>query len=491
MTTLANTVREHIQAGFSGIWITTEEPDATVSQLANMAKEQDWTLTTWDADAGIPGLGGTEDPVTALHALPAIASQTGKRAIVLYRHLHRHTADTVVLAAILNALARGREMGAHVVALAPTSELPPEIARHFAVVHQTLPSADDLLNIARLLTNGDATALPDDQQPLAEAAAGLTSAEAENAFSLSLVRHNRIRTDEVWDLKTQALEKSATLRLHQGNERFAQLAGLQAIKEFATRALRPNNTTIARGMLLLGVPGTGKSAFAKALGNQTGRPCLTLDLSALFGSLVGQTEGQMRRALETADAMSPAILFIDEIEKGLAGSRGGENDGGTAQRMFGHFLTWLSDHRSEVFVVATANDISSLPGALTRAGRFDAIFMIDAPDAAARAAIWWLYRNKFGIPADQQSPQDCEDWTGSEVESCCRLANLLGSTLTDAAKLIVPVTTTYAEDISRLRRWAHNRAIDAATGTIYQEPGKAFAPTAATGEPSRRRVERH
>src|SRR5262249_12957268 len=151
--------------------------------------------------------------------------------------------------------------------------------------------------------------------------------------------------------KASQLKKSGLLTLATSDESFDSLRGMDAMRKFC-QTIAP--TGRAKGVLLLGVPGTGKSAFAKALGNSIGRPTLSLDFGAMFGSLVGQTESNIRRALQIADAMAPCVLFCDEIEKGLSGL-GGSGDNGTATRLFGTFLTWLSDHKSDVFVVATSN----------------------------------------------------------------------------------------------------------------------------------------
>src|SRR5262249_42633211 len=159
----------------------------------------------------------------------------------------------------------------------------------------------------------------------------------------------------------QTLNAGGLLTLHRGGESFADLGGLEALKGFCTRALRPGRPSLvkARGVLLLGPPGSGKSAFARALGQECGRPTLALDIVALMGSLVGQTESNTRRALAIADAMAPCVLFIDELEKVLGGlATGATTDSGVGSRLFATLLTWLNDHASDVFVVGTCNDIS-------------------------------------------------------------------------------------------------------------------------------------
>jgi SpoVK/Ycf46/Vps4 family AAA+-type ATPase len=218
--------------------------------------------------------------------------------------------------------------------------------------------------------------------------------------------------------------------------------------------------------MLLGVPGTGKSAFAKALGNETGRPTLVLDPGSLMGSLVGQTEQNVRQALRVADAMAPSVLFIDEIEKGLAGGTAEhQGDGGVSARMLGSLLTWLNDHASDVFVVCTSNDVSKLPPEFCRAERFDGVFFLDLPGKEEKDVIWTIYRDLYRT---QGVTPDDTDWTGAEIRACCRLGALLGLPLHQAAQHVVPVAMTAGARVQQLREWATGRCLDATRGGIFR-----------------------
>jgi len=308
--------------------------------------------------------------------------------------------------------------------------------------------------------------------------------EAENAFSLSLVRQERITADAVWELKTQTLKKSGLLSLHRGKEDFSSLGGLAALKAFCKRALlhpaRGNPLKRPRGVLLLSPPGCGKSQFCKSLGKEVDRPVLTLDVGSLMGSLVGQSEERTRQALRVIDAMSPCVAMIDEVEKAFAGMNG-NGDSGVSSRMFGQFLSWLNDHESDVFVVCTANDVSKLPPEFGRSERFDGIFFLDLPSREEKDAIWNIYLDLFEINRDQRRPDDT-DWTGAEVKACCRLSALLDVPLVQAAQKVVPVAVTAAESVDRLRNWASGRCLSANQPGIYR---------CANGLPkSRRRVSR-
>jgi SpoVK/Ycf46/Vps4 family AAA+-type ATPase len=310
------------------------------------------------------------------------------------------------------------------------------------------------------------------QAEVRDAAAGLTRAEAENAFSLSLVRSGRLEPGVLWELKAQAMKTSGLLSVHRGGETFADLGGLAALKTFCARALRRRESPAVRprGVLLLGVPGTGKSCFARALGNETGRPTVVLDVGALMGSLVGQTEQRVREALRAIDAMSPCVVFCDEVEKALAGGHsGGQGDSGVASRLFGALLTWLGEHESDAFFVGTCNDITRLPPEFARAQRFDAIYFLDLPDPGEKEQIWRMYLGKFGLDPAQPRPAG-RDWTGAEIRSCCRLAALLEIPLMEAAQNVVPVAVTAGESVERLRDWAAGRCLAADRPGIYPAP---------------------
>jgi len=360
------------------------------------------------------------------------------------------------------------------VIVAPVVQIPIELEKGFVVLEHELPARDQLEEIARSIAT-EAGELPEGDQLSAvlDAAAGLTRIEAESAFSLSLVRQGRLAPEALWELKSGMLKKSGLLTLHRSGESFADLGGLEALKTFCSRVLRPGRRSDvrARGVLALGPPGSGKSAFCKSLGTETGWPTLILDVGALLGSLVGQSEANIRQALRLVDAMSPCIVMIDEVEKALSGvASSGQTDSGVSARMFASFLTWLNDHDSDAFVVCTANDVSRLPPEFARAERFDATFFLDLPSAREKEVIWRLYLDRYGLDPEQRRPGDT-DFTGAEIRACCRLAALLDVSLLDAAQNIVPVAVTAGESIERLRTWASGRCLSADRPGIYTRAG--------------------
>jgi hypothetical protein len=478
--TLTEQLTDYVQAAFSGIWVQTSEADEAERDIVRHARDQGWKVAVWDVAHGLrlPGAPGgpppesaAGDPLAALRALPALAEAEGTALLILH-NFHRFLNSPEVVQTAFARLVAGKQQRTFLVVLSPVVQVPVELEKLFVVIEHALPDRRQLEHIARELTAGYPEDLPegDDLQRLLDAAAGLTRYEAEGSFALSLARHNALRPESVWELKAQALKKSNLLTLHRGGGRFDALGGLANLKDFCRRALRPGRAVKPRGVLLLGVPGVGKSQFCKTLGNETGRPTLVLDVGALYGSLVGATEANVRQALRIADAMAPCVLFTDELEKGLSGV-GGQGDSGVSTRLFGTLLSWLADHETDVFFVGTANDVSRLPPEFTRAERLDATFFLDLPTAPEKDAIWDMYRSHYHVSDGLARPDDTS-WTGAEIRSCCRLASLLDVTLTQAAHHVVPVAVTAAEQVERLRSWAGGRCLSASAPGIYRREGE-------------------
>lgn len=504
---LISQLTDYISACFTGLWIRSFEADeaereiiqyarqrqAVLSnlqksqpeeeELIKRAKEQSWRVVVWDMANGLRVPGNEKpvqesaagDPLAALKALPALADADGSALLILH-NFHRFLNNPEVIQTVFSQLVAGKQLRTFIVVLSPVVQIPVELEKLFVVIEHQLPDREQLQRIARELTTESPDELPkgDDLQRVLDAAAGLTRYEAEGSFALAISRHGIIRPDVVWDLKSQAIKKSNLLTLHRGEEKFENLGGLDSLKDFCKRVLsrrRTNPAVKPRGLLLLSPPGCGKSAFCKALGNEVGRPTLILDIGALMGSLVGQSETNLRQALHQIDAMAPAVVMIDEVEKALSGI-GAQGDSGVASRMFGSLLTWLSDHESDVFMICTANDVSRLPPEFGRSERFDALFFLDLPTTEEKDHIWSIYRQQFAIPESQQRPDDT-DWTGAEIKSCCRLAALLEMSLTQAARHVVPVAVTAAEQVERLRTWASGRCLDASKPGVFHQDGEA------------------
>lgn len=505
LMTLSERLSEHIAACFPALWVQTFEPEDALSEMARMCREQHWQLAVWDLEQGLqlPGqekqpntntdsnTDSNTDPLAAIRAIQGLASADSS-AILAMVNFHRFLNSAEIVQAVARQIMLGKQNRTFLVVLSPVVQIPVELEREFLVLEHELPDRGQLETLARSIATEE-NELPEGAEltQIMDAAAGLTRHEAEGAYSLSLVRHGRITAESIWDLKSQTLKKNGLLTLHRGGERFADLGGLEAIKGFCLRAMRKQGQSDPlkrpKGILLLSPPGCGKSQLAKALGNETGRPTLILDVGTLMGSLVGSTEANVRQAISIIDSMAPAVCMIDECEKAFAGVAGsGQSDSGVTARMFGRFLSWMNDRTSDVFLVATCNDISKLPPEFGRSERFDAVWYVDLPGVRERRAIWNIYLAMFGLDPQQPKPVDA-DFTGAEIRSCCRLAALLDVPLVEAAQYVVPVARTASEAVSRLRGWANGRCLDADIGGIYHRRdagGTKSGRKVQRGEPS-------
>ena len=485
---LAQKIKELICAGYSGIWVESQESNEAIKELCQMAEEKQWPLSVWDIDRQIDGQAIAPGPVQALRWLDTPAVKSKPSQILVLKNFHRYMPNPEVLQVLQNRVEHGKSCGQYIVIVSPVLQLQPEVEKLFTVVHHELPSPEPLKKMVTQLIREN-NYPPQDEGTIdtaVKAAGGMTRTEAENAFAFSLTVNKKLDPEVIWNFKAQALEKAGTLSLYRGDASFEGLGGLENLKQFCLRAMRRQGDADSekrpRGVLLLSPPGCGKSQFAKALGNEVGRPTVMLDFGSLMGKFVGESEGNMRRALALVDAMSPCILFVDEIEKALSGvGNSGQTDSGVTARLFGTLLTWLNDHKSDVFFIGTCNKIEQLPPEFTRAERFDGVFFVDLPNVEARQYIWNLYLAKFQIDPAQPRPDDT-NWTGAEIKSCCRLAALLGLSLLDAAQNVVPVAVTNSSSLEELRKWADGRCLSADNKGMFRRDA------AAKPNPARRKL---
>lgn len=479
LTGLGNRILDLVRAGFSGIWVETHEIDDAVAEIGDIAAARNWQFDVWDINNKLySGAHQCPGPVQILQTFADnMGTEGGKSvanaSILVLKNFHRFLPNPEVVQTLANVVVRGKQVGKHIVILAPTVALQPEIEKLFTVINHDLPTVDELRDICtRLIESNDVAGVDAEKIDRAvDAARGLTRLEAENAFALSLTKKGDLVPEIIWDLKAKTLSKTGNLSLYSGDASFENLGGLESLKNFCVRALRKQGADDQKlrpkGVLLLSPPGCGKSQFSKALGNEVGRPTVVLDFGSLMGKFVGESEGNMRRALQQVDAMAPCILFVDEIEKGLAGvGSSGQTDSGVSARLFGTLLTWLNDHTSDVFFIGTCNDASKIPAPFARAERFDGVFFVDLPTEEQRAQIWQIYMKEYEIDQTMQIPDDT-NWTGAEIKACCRLAALLEVTLLEASQNVVPIAVTSSEDVVNLRSWASGRCLSAGSPGIY------------------------
>ncbi len=376
-----------------------------------------------------------------------------------------------------------------VILVGPVLEVPPELEKELTVLPLPMPGEEELGELLNRIVQ-DVAQLKQvrvdldagGRERLLRAALGLTLGEAENVFAKIIVADGRLSGEDVQAVfaeKQQIVRKSGLLEYYPTAEDFSQVGGLDILKDWLvkrTMAFTPEARAFGlpapRGMLLLGVQGCGKSLCAKAVSTLWQLPLLRFDMGRMFSGLVGSSEENMRRAIAVAESVAPAILWIDEVDKAFAGAASGAaGDGGTAARVFGTFLTWLSEKRSPVFVVATANDISHLPPELLRKGRLDEIFFVDLPNLAERVQVLRVHLTKRGRnPADFATDAlaaAATDFSGAELEEAINSAlyeafhagiEVNTEHVDQAIRSTVPLARTMDEQIRRLRDWAGGRA---------------------------------
>ena len=282
--------------------------------------------------------------------------------------------------------------------------------------------------------------------------------------------------------KARTLKRNGLVEVVEATTSLDDIGGIRQLQEWLQRrggafsaSAKAYGLPAPKGLLIVGIPGTGKSLTAKATAGAFGLPLLRLDMGRVFGGIVGQSEANLRSVIQTAEAIAPCVLWIDEIEKGFSGSKSsGSTDGGTSSRVFGSFLSWMQEKDQPVFVVATANDVSKLPPEFLRKGRFDEMFFVDLPDAQERAQIWDIVIKRHGRrPADFDTvvlSRACEQFTGAEIEAvfidALHEAYAEGrepgpKDILDAMAHTVPLAQLMDGQIGALRHWAKGRARDA------------------------------
>lgn len=384
----------------------------------------------------------------------------------------------------------------NVIFLASELLIPETMQKEITILDMPLPTLSEIkAKFDKMITQNtqiDTSGLDEEgKEKLCKAAMGLTLQEAENAFALAMVNDGKVDVsdlDIILSEKMQVIKKTGILEFINTDIKISDVGGLENLKSWLNK--RNNSWSESakkyclpapKGVLITGVPGCGKSLTAKAMSAAWQLPLLKLDFGKIFSGIVGSSEENMRKAIKTAEAVAPSILWVDEIEKSLSGLNS-NGDSGTSSRIFGTFLTWMQEKTAPVFVIATANNINSLPAELLRKGRFDEIFFVDLPTQREREEIFKLHlskrlkdkdvASKIEINSDlyKQLAQMTEGFVGAEIEQVVISAlyeaffnkrPLEFSDLANTIKNVVPLSVTQKEQILAIRQWANIRAVAA------------------------------
>lgn len=475
----------YFKARFTLIYVVTAEEERVLKEIAGACENEDKPVYSWDvADSFVPlteSAGKVErpakDPISALEVIQKIDQDA---AFVLKDFHGLWHNNPQVTRKIKNLAQDLKHTKKNIIVTSHVSKVPDELTDQVYTIDYLPPDfngikqiLDGFANIPNIKMN--LTDLGKDR--LIHSAIGLTANQAQRVFAKAIVKKGGLDEQDI-DLVTRekkaVIRESGALEFYSANETINQVGGLDVLKEWLrargncfSSSAADYGITPPKGLLLIGVPGTGKSLTAKVVSGLWQQPLIRLDMGAVFGSFVGQSEDNIRKALHLAETVSPCVLWIDEVEKGIANSSG---DSGTSTRVFGTLLSWMVEKKKPVFVVCAANNISRIPPEFSRAGRFDAIFFLDLPTFNERKEIFQVHLLKRRPMIDQFDldimANESEGYVGAEIEQAVIAAMVRAFndgkrefTTEDILHVlrtreeVVPISISQKENISLLRRW--------------------------------------
>lgn len=519
-----------INAGFPYVYIPSYEEERVMNTVNRVVQEPAlvrsprkvccWCQTDGITCAESKGPDrGTQAPLAALDYIgkyPDPAVFVLKDFHVFFGPDRQSRPDYAVIRKLRDILSNLKMSRKTVIFLSPRLVLPCDMEKDISVLEFGLPDAGEIEAMLDELTAGlnpeSIRLTGDEKRQLVRSALGLTLQEAENAFCRAIVQTRGLDKNAVsiiYEEKNQVVRKTGVLEFVKSDLNIHDIGGLENLKKWLIKRnntwqerAKQYNLPAPKGVLITGVPGCGKSLTAKAMSAIWNLPLLKLDMGKIFGGIVGSSEENMRKAIATAEAVAPSILWVDEIEKGFAGTQS-EGDSGTSARVFGTFLTWMQDKTAPVFVIATSNDISRLPPELLRKGRFDEIFFVDLPTTREREKIFQVHLRKrtensgiaHGVHPDSGICRELaalsEGFSGAEIEQAVIAAlydafyadrGLNEQDLKRSIADTVPLSVTQREQLAALRGWAEHRAVLATAREDREEtPAESGAAPARQG----------
>ncbi|PAX51765.1 AAA family ATPase [Brunnivagina elsteri] len=471
-----------LRARYPLIYIPTYEEERVETAIREEAAQQgNRPVYTWDFVDGYQGNPndadfGKRNPLQALEFIEKLSSSAS--AVFILRDYHRFLDDVAIARKLRNLAKLLKSQPKNIVILSPRIAIPDDLTEVLTVVEFPLPSGGEIKIEVERLSQAIGNPLPgkllDD---LVRSCQGLSMERIRRVLAKAIATHGEFQAEDV-DLvleeKRQTIRQTQILDFIPATEQISDIGGLDNLKDWLMRRggsfsekARQYGLPHPRGLMLVGIQGTGKSLTAKAIAHHWHLPLLRLDVGRLFAGLVGESESRTRQMIQVAEALAPCILWIDEIDKAFAGV-GGKGDAGTTARVFGTFITWLAEKTSPVFVVATANDIQALPPEMLRKGRFDEIFFVGLPSQEERKAIFDVHISRlrshnlknYDI---RRLAYETPDFSGAEIEQTLIEAMHIGFSqnrdfttddILEAASQIIPLARTAQEQIQQLQAWA-------------------------------------
>ena len=516
----------YVLAGYPLLWINSYEEFRAMTTFAQELEAEKYHFYSWDRASGLKihefknkvlsstkiFVEGSDDPVAILDwasTIPALKKPITEEevmkepakyglpenSVLFLKDFHHYAKKDIVSRQIRNLVSPFRATGKVLAILSHTVDIPVEIEKEITVINFKLPDVSHLKIVLKSVceaasTPGYECPYPKEDEAILKASLGMTAFEAENAFSLSMIEKKKFDVSVICREKAAIVKKTGLLEVIDTDTSLTDVGGLENLKDwlearkdcFSEKA-KKFGITPPKGILLIGTPGTGKSLIAKAVASTWERPMLKLDMGKVFGSLVGESENNLRKCLHMSEIISPCVLFIDELEKAFAGAKSGSGDSGVTRRLFGSFLTWLQEKTADVFLVATANNVSDLPPELLRSGRFDSIFWVDLPDTEQREEIISIHLKKVNRPTKLYNIKELalasEGFSGAEIEVWIKEAlvyafkidqELQDKHLLDTIKDITPISVLMKSDIAEAKTWADNHGVKYASRRLVESP---------------------
>lgn len=507
-------IAECIRAGYPSVIIQTAEEMRAIEKCYDVAKAYRYGVYGWSCTKGIFKIAKEKneegeydfvekdvnpDAIDPLDAMQKGSELSSGNYLICFLDFHHYLRRADVLRAARDMFEKIGGIGVHYIFISSHFDIPNDWEDNVVSISLDLPTKDELKSTLNEMLEDYRSEIkgnPNEMDELVEKASqislGLTITQAENAFATSISKTKTIDLPTIEDVKAQIICKDGLLEFW-NTSKDVEVGGMQTFKKYTRQRLlafsdkaREYGLPYPKGVLLVGIPGCGKSLAAKSLAKQWSVPLIKCDLGKLFGGYVGDTETNTRKALKTAEAMAPCVLWIDEIEKGLAGANSsGRNDSGVSSRMFASILTWMQEKSSPVYVVATANRIDVLPSELLRKGRFDEIFFVDLPTEDERKEIVNIQLKKIGRTFEQEDvdkvAEECSGFTGAEIEEAVVSAmfnsyednerELTADDIISVMKNTNPSSQgIMSATVDSLRSWAKNNGVrNASSNTMKKE----------------------
>jgi len=475
----------YLRARITLIILVTSEEERALQSVKAVCERANRPCWSWDVADSFQSLhGGTGTPPSAKEAHAALdkIDKSDEDALFVLKDFHESWSNAQTKRKLRSVAQRLKFTKKSILITSPTVKIPEELKDEAVIIEFPAPTAAELEAVLTRLAKApgvkvNLTKLG--REKLVQAALGLTSAQAQRVFAKAIVGDGVLDDRDiglVTDEKKQIIRESNALEYYAVTKTPDDVGGLEVLKQWLrlrerafTEEARAYGLPAPKGIALIGIPGTGKSLTAKMIGGLWRLPLLRLDVGTLYGSFMGESEERARRALKVVETVAPCIVWIDEMEKALSH---GDLDSGTSTRVFGTILTWMQEKSAPCFVVATANDISSLPPELLRKGRFDEIFFLDLPTLEERRAIFNVHLAKRNrLPRDfevERLAAESEGYVGAEIEQAIIDAMYLGfnadrefttEDISAALKRQVPLSVSQRETVEELRTWlAEGRA---------------------------------